>query len=76
MGIDSVTETAESWRPLEAVLGEHWCDEFMWMGAAGGVQLYKHTRTRRYLRIDGQGNFYDQHKQLLNRSAAIKFVLS
>ena len=74
--IDSVEETGDSWRPLEAALGRRGCEEFMWMGSSGAVQLYKHILTRRYLRIDSRtGAFYDADHRPLNREAAVKVVL-
>ena len=49
---------APDWEPLEAVLPIEHCDGFMWMGLApGGIRLYKHGITRRYLNLylDPQG---------------------
>ena len=77
MKIDNTKETRESWTPLEAALGRAQCIDFMWMGSAGVVQLYKHMDTRRYLYIDAlTGMFYDEYHQPLNRGAAINYVLS
>ena len=77
MKIDNAKETRESWRALEAALGRAQCMDFMWMGSAGSVQLYKPMDTRRYLKIDAQtGAFYDEDGQPLNREAAISYVLS
>jgi hypothetical protein len=45
------------WEPLQAAVGER-CREFMFMGRAGEVYLYKHIWTRRYLNIDGNGHAY------------------
>jgi hypothetical protein len=39
------------WTPLERLVGDGCCD-FMWMWREGGVQFYKHIRTRRYLLLD------------------------
>lgn len=58
------------WEPLEKVLqntvGIEKCKYFMYMGRVAlgevWVYLYKHTRTRRYLNLDGRGyayKFYD-----------------
>ena len=30
------------WRPLEAVLAPHVCEDFMYMGHVGDLVLYKH----------------------------------
>lgn len=45
-----------NWPPLELVLTREECTEFMYMGRAGDIELYKHRITRRYLNIsvDGQ----------------------
>ena len=77
MKIDNTKETRDSWTPLEAALGRAQCIDFMWMGSAGAVQLYKHMDTRRYLYIDAlTGAFYDEDHQPLNKEAAINYVLS
>ena len=48
-----------NWRPLETVLTPSQCEDFMYMGRAGEIELYKHRWSRRYLNIspDG-GRFY------------------
>ena len=47
------------WKPLERVLSREQCEDFMFMGSAGGIVLYKHHDTRRYLNIDSEtGRFY------------------
>jgi len=47
------------WRPLERALPSRFCEEFMFMGKVGGIVLYKHRITRRYLNIDSvTGKFY------------------
>ena len=77
MQIDSVIETRDSWVPLEKALNRAQCVDFMWMGAAGTIQLYKHMDTRRYLLIDAvTGSFYDDRHTQLSREAAISYVLS
>jgi hypothetical protein len=48
------------WEPLLG-LARIYVDEFMWMGEieldnATRLQLYKHSWTRRYLHLDGEGN--------------------
>ena len=40
------------WRPLENAMPPEFCEEFMFMGKAGDIVLYKHRLTRRYLNID------------------------
>ena len=47
------------WRPLENAIPPEYCGEFMYMGHAGSIVLYKHQLTRRYLNIDAAtGRFY------------------
>ena len=47
------------WRPLENAMPPEFCEEFMFMGKAGGIVLYKHRLTRRYLNINAvTGKFY------------------
>jgi hypothetical protein len=48
-----------NWKPLDGVLSREHCEDFMFMGSAGGIVLYKHRDTRRYLNIDAEtGRFY------------------
>ena len=55
------------WRPLEAVLGgpqSKLCSAFMFMGydagpeGSGGIRMYKHVFTRRYLFLDANARPY------------------
>jgi hypothetical protein len=48
-----------NWRPLEMVLAPCECQDFMYMGRTGEIELYKHRWTRRYLNISSDGvRFY------------------
>ena len=48
-----------NWCPLEMVLTPGDCEDFMYMGRTGEIELYKHRWTRRYLNIRGDGGrFY------------------
>jgi hypothetical protein len=40
-----------NWEPLERALPFHQCSDFMYMGRASEIELYKHYMTRRYLNI-------------------------
>jgi hypothetical protein len=40
-----------NWEPLERALPVRECSDFMYMGRAGEIELYKHYFTRRYLNI-------------------------
>jgi hypothetical protein len=42
-------------KPLERILGPHFCADYMFMGTAYGISLYKNVRTRRYLNVDADG---------------------
>jgi hypothetical protein len=47
------------WKPLEGVLSQQDCADFMYMGHVGGIVLYKHRDTRLYLNIDAvTGRFF------------------
>jgi hypothetical protein len=77
MQIDNAKETRESWIPLEKALSPAQCVDFMWMGSAGTLQIYKHTDTRRYLLIDSAtGQFFDEDRHAMSKEAAINYVLS
>jgi hypothetical protein len=67
-----------NWKPLEGVLSREHCEDFMFMGSAGGIVLYKHRDTRRYLNIGAKtGRFYrygDGDYIEINREQAIEYV--
>lgn len=46
-----ITVGEPNWAPLESVLPPEECQEYMYMGRAGEIELYKHRWTRRYLNI-------------------------
>jgi|WetSurMetagenome_2_1015567.scaffolds.fasta_scaffold154809_2 hypothetical protein len=47
------------WLPLENSISSEYCEDYMFMGKAGDIVLYKHRLTRRYLNIDAvTGKFY------------------
>lgn len=51
-----------NWAPLEMVLSPMECEDYMHMGCAGDIELYKHRFTRRYLNISSDGRrFYRFH---------------
>ena len=66
------------WKPLEGVLSREHREDFMFMGTAGGIVLYKHRDTRRYLNIDAvTGRFYryaDGDYIEISRKQAIEHV--
>jgi hypothetical protein len=54
---EAVTAEAQEdiWGPLERLVGPAKCAQFMYMGTTGGLSLYKHVNTRRYLNISEDG---------------------
>ena len=66
------------WKPLEGVLSRQNCADFLYMGHADGIALYKHRDTRRYLNIDSAtGRFFryaDGDYIEINREQAIEYV--
>lgn len=69
-----------NWAPLEAVLPSTELGNFMYMGSAGQIELYKHRFMRRYLNIgrDAQ-TFYrylDGEYVEITREAALDYVHS
>jgi hypothetical protein len=48
------------WKPLEQLVGPKGPGEFMWMWREGGIEFYKHIRTRRYLLLDSEGGCYQR----------------
>ena len=49
-----------NWHPLETVLTQDECVDFMYMGRAGEIELYKHRLTRRYLNISSDAKRFYQ----------------
>lgn len=66
------------WKPLEGVLSPEHCADFMFMGSAAGIVLYKHRDTRRYLNIESvTGRFFQYINGdyiEINREQAIEHV--
>jgi hypothetical protein len=69
-----------NWRPLEITLAPLNCEDFMYMGRTGEIELYKHRWTRRYLNISSDaGRFYRLGGNVYieaSRREAIKHVYS
>ena len=51
----AITVGEPNWAPLELVLPACEIENFMYMGRAGEIELYKHWLTRRYLNISADG---------------------
>ena len=66
------------WKPLEGVLSQELCEKFMYMGNSGGIVLYKHCDTRRYLNIEAETGRFFQYINgdyiEINREQAIEYV--
>ena len=58
MQAPSIEPSPPHWEPLERRLAPLQCAEFMWMYRQGGLEHYKHTETRKYLRLDGEGRCF------------------
>jgi hypothetical protein len=52
-----------NWGPLERVLPPDECSEFMYMGRAGEIELYKHYVTRRYLNIGREAQTFYRYSE-------------
>jgi hypothetical protein len=74
----AMTVGEPNWAPLELVLPACELENFMYMGRAGEIELYKHRLTRRYLNIERNSNkFYrylDGKYVEIWRAAALKHV--
>ena len=80
IGHNSIVVGEPIWRPLEMALTPDDCVDFMYMGRAGEIELYKHRWTRRYLNIGSDGRrFYraagDAYIEI-SRAEAIEHVYS
>ena len=63
-GRDSSVDEPD-WNPLEQFLPLELCGPFMWMYAVDldeghELQAYKHSATRRYVLLDGEGDAYER----------------
>jgi len=56
-----VTVAEPNWAPIEAVIPSPELQNFMYMGRAGEIELYKHRLTRRYLNIGGAAPSFYQY---------------
>jgi hypothetical protein len=76
----AVTVGEPNWAPLERAVLATELENFMYMGRAGEIELYKHRITRRYLNI---GRNSQRFYRYLNgeyvetsRAAALEYVRS
>jgi len=52
-----------NWDPLERALTLRECSDFMYMGRAGEIELYKHYVTRRYLNIARDSQIFYRYSE-------------
>jgi hypothetical protein len=73
-----ITVGEPNWAPLELVLPVWELENYMYMGRAGEIELYKHRFTRRYLNVSGDGTRfyrYSERKYVeIGRSEALDHV--
>jgi hypothetical protein len=73
-----VTVGEPNWAPLEMTVTACELDNFMYMGRAGEIELYKHRLTRRYLNIHSDGRrFYRQRDGAyveISKTEALEYV--
>jgi hypothetical protein len=73
-----ITVGEPNWAPLELVLPAWELENFMYMGRAGEIELYKHRSTRRYLNISADGRrFYRNSDGMyveVSQSSALDYV--
>lgn len=74
----AITVGQPNWTPLELAVPDCELENFMYMGRAGEIELYKHRLTRRYLNIERNShNFYRylEGKYVeITRAAALEHV--
>jgi len=76
----AVTVGEPNWAPLERAVPATELENFMYMGRAGEIELYKHRLTRRYINIGrNSGRFYryvnGEYVEIF-RAAALEHVRS
>jgi hypothetical protein len=76
----AVTVGEPNWAPLERAVPATELENFMYMGCAGAIELYKHIFTRRYLNIgrnSGRSYRYLNREYVeVSRAAALEHVRS
>jgi hypothetical protein len=73
-----ITIGAPNWTLLETVVSPLECDDYMYIGRAGQIELYKHVLTRRYLNISHDGRrFYPRERDgyiEISKTEALDYV--
>ena len=74
----AVTVGEPNWAPLEHAVPTTELENFMYMGRAGEIELYKHRITRRYLNVGRNSErFYrylDGEYVEITKAAALRYV--
>ena len=75
-----VTGGEPNWAPLERAVSVTDLENFMYMGRAGEIELYKHRTTRRYLNIGRNSQKFYRYLNgkytEISQAAALKHVSS
>lgn len=73
-----ITIGAPNWTLLETVVSPLEGDDYMYIGRAGQIELYKHVLTRRYLNISHDGRrFYRRERDgyiEISKTEALDYV--
>ena len=76
----AVTVGEPNWAPLERAVPATELENFMYMGCAGEIELYKHRITRRYLNIGRNSQRFYRYLNgeyaEISQAAALKHVRS
>jgi hypothetical protein len=76
----AVTVGVPNWVPLERAVPATELENFMYMGRAGQIELYKHRFTRRYLNIGRNSQRFYRYLNgeyaEISRAAALEHVRS
>ena len=74
----AITVGEPNWTPLESVVPASELENFMYVGRAGEIELYKHQFTRRYLNIERNSHkfyrYFDGKYVEITRAAALEHV--
>jgi len=74
----AITVGEPNWTPLEMSVPARELENFMYMGRAGEIELYKHQFTRRYLNIGRNARKFYQYLDgeyvEIARTAALEYV--
>ena len=74
----AITVGEPNWTPLELAVPACELENFMYMGRAGEIELYKHQLTRRYLNIERNSHLFYRYLNgkyvEITRAAALEHV--